>query len=374
MILQIINMTSYFSRTKLFMLMFFIVLSSFISFSQIVLEADGPGNTYELINSVLAPGYNVIENPECIHPEFGRHIIEVWDNELNQYVFEFYIHVIPDNDRCIMFDRQRMEIKTYDQSPENLKGVTGETVVYKWKFRLPAGFQPSSGFTHIHQIKAVGGNADEPIFTLTPRKGSTNKLELIHNNTTRVASVNLSLFTGVWVEATERIYIDSLNGTYSIVIKKVSDGTTLLSYINNNLMTIRSDNTFIRPKWGIYRSLNTPADLRDEAVRFAGFSITEELLTSLELNNAKEKSGINLFPNPVSGTLFVEYNLPGKTVLEIEIFNLEGEKVKTFSNIENTLTGRNQRSLDVSGLKNGIYFARFTSGAFTKTVKLCIGK
>jgi hypothetical protein len=37
-----------------------------VSYSQVVLEADGPGNTYELINSVCAPGYNVVENPECI--------------------------------------------------------------------------------------------------------------------------------------------------------------------------------------------------------------------------------------------------------------------------------------------------------------------
>jgi hypothetical protein len=40
-------------------------------------------------------------------------------------------------------------------------------------------------------------------------------------------------------------------------------------------MTIRSDNTFIRPKWGLYRSLDHPTDLRDEAMRFAGFYIGE---------------------------------------------------------------------------------------------------
>ncbi|MCX6308022.1 MAG: fibronectin type III, partial [Bacteroidia bacterium] len=162
--------------------------------AQTVLEADGPGTTYELINSVLAPGYNVVENPECVHPQFGRHIAEVWDAELNKYVFEFYIHVTPDNDRCINFDRQRMEIKTYDSSPDNLLGVSGETVVYKWKFRIPTGFLPSTSFTHIHQIKAVGGDADDPIFTLTVRKASPNRVELIHNNTTKVATAPLALF------------------------------------------------------------------------------------------------------------------------------------------------------------------------------------
>ncbi len=268
------------------------------AFSQIMLDADGPGNTYELINSVFAPGYDAVENPECVHPEFGRHIAEVWDEDLKQFVFEFYIHVTPDNDRCINFDRQRIEIKTYDSSPENLKGVPGEVVTYKWKFKLPAGFKPSTSFTHIHQIKAVGGDDDNPIFTLTPRLANPNRIELIHNNTTKVATAPMSLFENVWVEVTEKIKIDNLHGTYSMTIKKVSDGTILLSYSNSDLMTIRADNIFIRPKWGIYRSLTTPSALRDESMRFAGFSISEGSTTSTGQVDIQDNYGFQVFPNP----------------------------------------------------------------------------
>jgi hypothetical protein len=358
---------------SLLLTIIFATVSSF-SYSQTILEADGPGNTYELINSVLAPGYDVVENPECIHPEFGRHITEVWDADLNRYVFEFNIHVTPDNDRCIMFDRQRMEIKTYDQSPENLKGVPGETVVYKWKFRLPAGFQPSSSFTHIHQIKAVGGTADDPIFTLTPRKGSINKLELIHDNTTKIASANLSLFTGVWVEATERIRIDNVTGTYSITLKKVSDGTTLLSYSNNNIMTIRSDNTFIRPKWGIYRSLNNSADLRDEAVRFAGFSISEETLTSDNMIPNSEISDLRIFPNPSTGNFKIEYTMHPNSDVSIELIDLNGKLVKSILKEKNPMPLRTQKTIDVSDIRNGMYFVKLNSGLHTRTVKVCIEK
>jgi hypothetical protein len=240
----------------------------------VVLNADGPGNTYELINSKLAPGFDAVENPECVHPSFGRHIAEVWDADLNSHVFEFYSHVAEDNDRCIAFDRQRVEIKTYDQSPANLKGTTGETITYKWKFRMAAGFKASSSFTHIHQIKPVNGDDGNPIFTLTARKGTPNKLELIHDNTTKVSIVDLSLFEGVWVEATEVVKVGA-NGTYSMSIKRISDGATILSYSNNNIMTIRPSNDFIRPKWGIYRSLNNPTDLRDDSIRFNTFSIEE---------------------------------------------------------------------------------------------------
>lgn len=240
----------------------------------VVLNADGPGNTYELINSVLAPGYDAVENPECVHPAFGRHIAEVWDADLKSYVFEFYMHVTPDNDRCINFDRQRIEIKTYESSPANLKGTTGETITYKWKFRLAAGFQPSSSFTHIHQIKPVNGDDGTPIFTLTARKGNPNKLELIHDNTTKVATADLSLFDGVWVQAVETIKVGA-HGTYSMLIKRISDDATLLSYSSSVIKTIRPDNDFIRPKWGIYRSLNDATSLRDESIRFNSFSIEE---------------------------------------------------------------------------------------------------
>ncbi|MBX2920304.1 MAG: hypothetical protein KF741_13785 [Ferruginibacter sp.] len=240
----------------------------------VVLNADGPGNTYELINNVLAPGYNAVENPECAHPAFGRHIAEVWDAELNSYVFEFYMHVTPDNDRCINFDRQRVEIKTYESSPANLKGTIGETITYKWKFRLAPGFQPSSSFTHIHQIKPVNGDDGNPLFTLTARKGNPNKLELIHDNTTKVATADLSLFDGVWVQAVETIKVGA-HGTYSMMIKRISDDETLLSYSSTDIKTIRPDNDFIRPKWGIYRSLNDAASLRDESIRFNLFSIEE---------------------------------------------------------------------------------------------------
>lgn len=263
------------------------------SLAQVTLDANGPGQTYELINSKLSPGNTAVETPDqcASHPSFGRHIAEVWDATLNKFVFEFYIHVptsfpvgasTADNDRCLSFDRQRVEIKTYEPSPANLKGTVGETVNYKWQFRLPTGFQPSPNFTHIHQIKAVGGDDGDPVFTLTVRAGSPNVLQLLHvldSNTSQnqLAIANLSAFAGTWVEVTESMLVGA-NGNYSINIKRVIDGVSLLSYSTSNILTIRSSNSFIRPKWGIYRSLNNYAFLRDDSIRLAAISIQEGVL------------------------------------------------------------------------------------------------
>jgi hypothetical protein len=244
------------------------------------LVADGPGNTYELINSVL--GGTAVEDPDCAHRTFGRHVSEVFDNTLNKNVFLFTLHVTPDDDRCNgATDRQRNEIKTYGPSPNNMKGQLGDTVTYRWKFRIDAGFKPSPGFTHIHQIKAGDGtNEDSPLITITPRYGTPEKLEIIHTGNTssstlgKVKIVDLAPFKGVWVEVIEKV-IYKTAGSYEINIKRVSDGIELLSYTNNNIDLWRDAATFCRPKWGIYRSLNNVSYLRDEEVRFADFCIAE---------------------------------------------------------------------------------------------------
>ncbi|MEE1945269.1 heparin lyase I family protein [Pedobacter sp. KR3-3] len=245
----------------------------------VMLQADGPGNTYELINSKF--GGTAEETPDCGHTAFGRHIAEVYDDVLKKNVFEFYIHVTPDDDRCNgSTDRQRNEIKTYGPSPDNLKGTIDETVTYRWKFKLDAGFKPSPSFTHIHQIKAGDGDDGSPLITISPRYGTPDKLEIIHTAGTsatslgKVKTVDLAPFKGNWVEVTEKIKYGT-NGTFDITIKKVSDGAVLLTYSNSNIDLWRTGTTFCRPKWGIYRSLNNTSYLRDEAVRFADFCIAE---------------------------------------------------------------------------------------------------
>jgi hypothetical protein len=245
-----------------------------------ILKADGKTDTYTLINSVL--GGTAEETPDCSHPSFGPHIRQEFNKDLNEPVFAFYLHVTPDNDRCVNFDRQRCEIKTYGPSPDSLKAFNGDQMIFKWKFRLDDGFQPSYSFTHIHQLKAGDGpNDGSPIITITPRYANPEKLQIIHNGDTKnttlgtVKEVDLAPFKGTWIQAVEKVAFGS-HGTYSLVLKKISDGTVLLSYSNNDMDLWRTGSTFVRPKWGIYRSLNHPEQLRDEKVLFADFFIEKK--------------------------------------------------------------------------------------------------
>ncbi|MDR3610371.1 MAG: hypothetical protein P4L27_07415, partial [Ignavibacteriaceae bacterium] len=169
------------------------------------------------------------------------------------------------------------------------------------KFKLDSMFQPSPNFTHIHQIKPGDGpDQDNPIMTITPRyKSSGNQLRLIFISpdsvTTTLHFADLSKFLGAWVEVYENILF-SETGSYSIEIKNLSDETTLFRYSNNNLAMWRPGSTFIRPKWGIYRSLNSPDYLRDENVLFSDFS----LLKSNAVNLPSQPGNLNA---QVSGNL-----------------------------------------------------------------------
>ena len=337
---------------------FLILLSGLVfqnTISQVTLEADGPGDTYELINSVLAPGYDVCEVPDCAHPDFGRHIDEVYDSVLQKYVFRFHIHVTPDNDRCINFDRQRNEIKSYDKSPSSLKAVVGEKVEYKWKFKLDSAFQSSASFTHIHQIKAVGGSEESmPLITLTTRLGNPDKLELRYaKNTsqTTLKKVDLDPFKGEWVEAQEIIlYGEEGSASYDLILKKVSDGTVLFEYSTDTRRMWKTDASFCRPKWGIYRSLNDSGNLRDEQVLFTDFSI-EELDPTV---GVKETAGnyrlTALFRNPVQDKLMLSSEA-ANTFNTLEIYSVTGKLIMRKEIGSNTV--------ELSGLERGLYVVLF---------------
>jgi hypothetical protein len=252
-----------------------IVLTTPNLHSQTILTADGQTVAYTRIKNVLGASP---ETPDCSHPQFGPHITQVVDPDLQKYIFDFNIHVTPDNDRCVNFDRQRLEIKTEGSSPDYVKGFLNDTVTFRWKFKLAPGFQPSTSFTHIHQIKAFDGDAGAPIITLTPRKGSPNTLQLIHidstGTTTFLTSTDLDPFVGTWIEAYEKITYNT-HGKYSLVLTRLSDGAQLFSYSNDDIDMWRNGTTIVRPKWGIYRSLNHPEQLRDEQVHFDRFCLAK---------------------------------------------------------------------------------------------------
>jgi chitodextrinase len=235
--------------------------------------AAGSGSGYP---ALLTSGFQ-LEDPDCVHTDFGPHITQAFDAELGRNVFVFHSHIEEDNDRCIVFDRVRMEIKGSANSIPELRHQRGDTTYYRWKFRLDEGFIGASSFNHLYQNKAVGGDDSSfPILTITAR---ANKVEVNHNGGDSgsalgsVAEANLTKFRGKWVEGYLRQVHDE-NGELDVTIRDMATGLTILEYSNNDIDLWRAGAELNRPKWGVYRSKNDV--LRDEDVRFANFCVSEE--------------------------------------------------------------------------------------------------
>jgi polysaccharide lyase-like protein len=235
-----------------------LVLAAPAAQARYVMTADGPGATYELLQKAFTT-----ELPDCGHPV--PHITEEFDDELKKNVFVFHLHVAQDDDRCGAKDRQRTEIRG-GKLPE-IVAANGETVYYRWKFRLPPGFQTAPSFTHIFQIKS---DQAAPIMTLTPRSGNLS----IDGRIGARGTTELAKFIGVWVVVDLKVLFSN-TGNVNMTIRRLSDGQMLFSH-SGAADTWDDNSSGHDPKFGIYRSLNNRDMLRDEQVRFADFCVSKQ--------------------------------------------------------------------------------------------------
>ena len=242
------------------------------------MEADPSlvGTTYSDINSYMRRfGFDYTEHPNCTGG-YGGHIDGVHgdveaDPFLNRHVFRFDIHIDPiiDGDRCSAstVDRQRNEMKsiTNNSTWAKVQGNWDEWQILEWKFKLPIGLQPTGNFFHIHQLKAQDGpNNAAPTITITPRASSSGvnkRIQIIHSvdgrNTdkgTIVDNVPLSEFEGEWVQVREEMHY-TYDGHYSVKIIRIRDGKILIDFTDPNIDMWRIGSSYIRSKFGLYRSL-----------------------------------------------------------------------------------------------------------------------
>ena len=253
------------------------------------LEADGVDiglSAYDLIRNLAGP--NSIEAPDLYavnHPGV-EHIYEDTDLQVGDH-FVFTIHRDIDIDRDItgVTDRQRNEIKTYGGSEDALKGFENETFVYSWKFKINSQMEISRNFTHFFQLKAVGGIDSHPILTITgAERNGLDGIEIRHSplqQDTVLERTEWHMVTGEWIEVYCRATFSD-SGALRLIATRLHDSAVIFDIDESKLDLWRGEdsNHFVRPKWGIYRSLRDANNLRpeEETVGFAGFTIKEVAL------------------------------------------------------------------------------------------------
>jgi hypothetical protein len=242
------------------------------------MEADPAlvGQLFGGINTYMKQfGFDYSEHPNCTGG-LGGHMDGVHGDVdvepvLARHAFRFHIHIDPviDGDRCSSstVDRQRNEMKsiTNNSTWAHVQGNYDEWQILEWKFKLPAGLQPTSNFFHIHQLKAQDGpNNGAPTITITPRassSGGNKRIQIIHSvdgrNTdkgTIVDNVPLSEFEDEWVQVREEMHY-TYEGYYAIKITRIRDGKVLIDFKDENIDMWRVGTSYIRSKFGLYRSL-----------------------------------------------------------------------------------------------------------------------
>lgn len=95
------------------------------------------------------------------------------------------------------------------------------------------------------------------------------------------------------------------------------------------------------------------------------------------IDDSKIGSGINLeqnFPNPFIGSTTLLYNLDQPEYVELTMYNMLGAKVTTLVN-EFQKTGKYNVNVDMDRLQlpHGVYFAKFSVGSVSKTIKMIYG-
>ncbi|MFK7887828.1 MAG: chondroitinase-B domain-containing protein [Gammaproteobacteria bacterium] len=248
------------------------------------LDADGAGvglSAYDLIRNLGGSG--AIESPDLYaenHPGVD-HIYEATDALVGpHFVFAIHRDIDIDRDRLDIDDRQRNEIKTYGPSEDAVKGYENETLAFQWKFQINPDMEVSSNFSHFFQLKAVGGPDSQPVVSLTGNERSgEDGLEIRQSplsQFTILDRVDWSAVTGEWVEVYCRATFSD-QGSLRLIAQRMSDQEILFDVNETALDMWRGDSAdhFVRPKWGIYRSLLDSGNLRpdEEIVRFANFTI-----------------------------------------------------------------------------------------------------
>lgn len=111
------------------------------------------GQDYKAIHQYMRGfGWDYSEHPNSSEKDHhdGVHAAVVYDEAIGQYVFRFFNHAnadVLDGDRGSIVDRQRNEMKSQTSDKWfHLNGNWGERQRLKWKFKLPAGFRPSTSF------------------------------------------------------------------------------------------------------------------------------------------------------------------------------------------------------------------------------------
>lgn len=148
---------------------------------------------------------------------------------------------------------------------------------------------------------------------------------------------------------------------------KTENGQVVATWVNNGLMdkAINSSEPLIVITASTNKSYNG-GDIRftvnNKSNFLKGGEVARPVYTMPYLSMTGNDNLSQCYPNPANNVTTVYFTLPTSSKAKIEIYNLNGQLVKTVLN-ENMNEGYHSLNINVTDLKEGVYFCNFkTSG------------
>ncbi len=100
----------------------------------------------------------------------------------------------------------------------------------------------------------------------------------------------------------------------------------------------------------------------------------QEIVSAVDDSWISEDIGYrcDIFPNPVSSNFFVRYHLPEQSAVSIELFSIEGARIKTHK--YNSTPGWHKIELNCTDekLKSGMYIVKFGTDNYTESILIAV--
>jgi hypothetical protein len=168
-------------------------------------------------------------------------------------------------------DRQRQESKGMRQNGTALKPKNGETWRIRYEMFMPATLHGTSKFSHIFQLKTPKTNGGPWVTLSLGRSGSSESLRLRAFSTPGapdIGATNLARLRERWITVDLTFQIGP-SGTGRFVVRNgVGDSAPVVVDSSRSGVKIPDEGDYVRPKWGIYRSVESAAsDIIDSNLR-----------------------------------------------------------------------------------------------------------
>ncbi len=156
-------------------------------------------------------------------------------------------------------DRQRNEVKGMHQGNADLQLLPGQTWRLDWSLYVTKALQATERFTHIMQLK-MPGDGSAPLFTMDLRlSGGVPTIALvIFAGGKTVGSTRLTPLQNTWITSSVTFTVGAgTAGSVGWTLRDQSGAVLVNSTVSGVETYVPSEGDRVRPKWGIYRSLDS---------------------------------------------------------------------------------------------------------------------